>query len=425
MPVRSVESLLVWTTRRGQALLDEAEKHIQAEDAAPDAQAMLGYHAYVKSRVTAMQGDTCRAIDLCLAARTYVAADNLDYQIDFSITLGYEYFLLGDFDAAHKILGETIRSGSAARAINNPVAAYCLLARSQVVQGRLHQAEDLLHKAARLMHDAGGHYRGAAGLVEIESAALLCEWNDVDAALVRVKGGLEDLPWWGKADDSCLAFVTLARIEFARGNPAEAAGAIAKAARLVQMCGVFSEARSAVEAAQVRLWLAQGDWPAVDRWAAALDQRFGPRDPFRYEDELARITQARVALARNQPDEAIRLLSRLQDSAQGDGRTGRLIQIILLKALARQAAGDTRQALADLTASLALAEPEGYVRVFLDEGPPMQRLLAKALSHVDAGSLRGYAGRLLSQFDAAPHGVMAAPEKGSPAADRAASWDRP
>jgi LuxR family maltose regulon positive regulatory protein len=77
--------------------------------------------------------------------------------------------------------------------------------------------------------------------------------------------------------------------------------------------------------------------------------------------------------------------------------------------------------LADLTTSLALAEPEGYVRIFLDEGPPMQRLLVKALSHVDAGSLRGYASRLLSQFNAAPHGVMAAPEKGSPAADRAAS----
>jgi LuxR family maltose regulon positive regulatory protein len=318
-------------------------------------------------------------------------------------------------------LSETIRSGSAARAINNPVAAYCLLARSQVVQGRLHQAEILLHKAARLMHEAAGHYRGAAGLVEIETAALLCEWNDVDAALVRVKGGLEDLPWWGKADDSCLAFVTLARIEFARGNPAEAAGAIAEGARLVQTCGVFSEARSAVEAAQVRLWLAQGDWPAVDRWTAALDQRLRPREPIRYEDELARITQARVALARNQPDEAVRLLSRLQDAAQGDGRRGRLIQIFLLKPLARQAAGDTRQALADLTTGLALAEPEGYVRVFLDEGPPMQRLLAKALSHVDAGSLRGYASRLLSQFNAAPHGVMAAPEIGSLAADRAAS----
>ena len=402
-------------------LLDEADKRIRAEDSAPDAQSMLGYHAYVKSRITAMQGDTRRAIDLCLTARENVPADKLDLQIDFSITLGYEYFLVGDFINANKILNETIRSGYTAKAINNPVAAYCLLARSQIYQGRLHEADDLLHKAAQLIYEAGGQYLGATGLVEVETAALLCEWNDVDAALVRLKRGLDYLPWWGKADDSCLATITLARIELARGNPAEAAGAIAKAARLVQIYGVFSEARSVVEAAQVKLWLAQGDWPAVDRWAAALDKRFSSRDPFRYEDELARITQARVVLARNKPDEAIRLLSRLQESAQVGGRAGRLIEIILLKALARQAAGDTRQALADLTASLTLAEPEGYVRVFLDEGPPMQRLLAKALSHVDAGSLRGYASRLLSQFDAAQHGVMAAPEKGSPAADRAAS----
>ena len=291
-----------------------------------------------------MQGDTRRAIEFCLTARENVPADSLDLQIDFSITLGYEYFLYGDFINANKILNETIRSGYTARAINNPVAAYCLLARSQVYQGRLHEADDLLQKAAQLIHEAGGQYLGATGLVEVGTAALLCEWNDVDAALVRLKRGLDYLPWWGKADDFCLAYITLSRIQLAQGNRTEAAGALEKAAQLMQTCGVFSEARSAVEAAQVKLWLVQGDWPAVDRWAATLEKRFGSHDPFRYEDELTHITQARVFIAQNKPDEAIRLLSGLEESARSGGRQGRLIEIMILKALAMQGVGDTAQA---------------------------------------------------------------------------------
>ena len=178
--------------------------------------------------------------------------------------------------------------------------------------------------------------------------------------------------------------------ELARGNPAEAAGAIEKAAQ----AGANSAAFSPKLAAWWRRPRSECGWRKETGQQSTAGLRHltsasGSHDLFRYEDELARITQARVAPARNKPDEAIWLLSRLEESAQVGGRAGRLIEIILLKALARQAAGDTRQALADLTASLTLAEPEGYVRIFLDEGPPMQRLLAKALAQVDAGSLAG------------------------------------
>ena len=401
-------------------LLNEAEKRIRAEGSAPGTQSMLGYHAYVKSRVTAMQGDTSRAIEFCLTARENVPADGLDLQIDFSITLGYEYFLYGDFANAHKILKETIRSGYIARAINNPVAAYCLLARSQVYQGRLHEADDLLQKAAQLIHEAGGQYLGAVGLVEVEAAALLCEWNDVDSALVRLKTGLDYLPSWGKADDFCLAYITLARIQLALGNRTEATGATEKAAQLIQTCGVFSEARSVVEAAQVKLWLVQGDWSSVERWAATLESRFSSDGPCQYEDELIQITQARVLIAQHKPGEALRLLSGLEESAQSGGRAGRLIEIIKLKALALQRMGDTARAEIAMTKILELAGPEGYQRIFLDEGQPMQMLLIWWLAHAGAGPLRDYAIHLLSRFNAEPRVVTAAQEDVSPTGDPSA-----
>ncbi|HEX9075116.1 MAG TPA: hypothetical protein VF932_05025, partial [Anaerolineae bacterium] len=337
-------------------LLDEGEKRIRAEVLAPGAQSMLAYHAYVKSRVTAMQGDTRRAIEFCLTARENAPADSLDLQIDFSITLGYEYFLYGDFINANKLLNETIRSGFVARAVNNPVAAYCLLARSQVYQGRLHEADALLQKAAQLTHAADGQHLGAVGLVEVETAALLCEWNDLDAALVRLKKGLDYLPWWGKADDFCLAYITLARIQLARGNRTDAVGAVEKAAQLVQTCGVFSEARSAVETTQVKLWLLQGDWSAVDRWADTVERYLGSHDPFRFEDELTRITQAQVFTAQNKLDEAIRLLSCLEECARSGGRQGRLIEIMILKALAMQKLREPAQASAILEICLDMAK---------------------------------------------------------------------
>jgi len=402
-------------------LLDEAEKHIRAEGSAPGAQSMLGYHAYVKSRVTAMQGDTRRAIEFCLKARENVHEDSLELQIDFSITLGYEFFLYGDFVNANKILNETIRLGSTARAINNPVAAYCLLARSQIYQGWLHEANDLLQKAEQLIHQASGQYLGVAGLVEVERAALSCERNELETALAGIQQGLDRLPWWGKADDFCLAYLTLARVQLALGKRTEAVEAIEKAAQLVQTCGVFSEARHALQAAQVKMWLVQGDWLSVERWAAALEKRFASPDPFRFEDELTHITQARVWMAQNKPDEAIRLLSGLEESSRSAGRQGRLIEIMILKALALQAAGETRQADLALANSLALAEPQGYLRIFLDEGQPMQLLLAKGLAHAGPGPLRDYATRLLSQFEAEPDGIAAAQQEFSPHSGPSAS----
>jgi LuxR family transcriptional regulator, maltose regulon positive regulatory protein len=395
-------------------LLNEAEKLIRSNISATDIQAMLDYHAYVQSRVTAMQGDTRRAIELCLMAREHIPAENLGLQIEMGITLGYEYFLYGDFRNVNKTLQEMLRLCQTVGAINNPVAAYALLARVHVLQGLLHDAYDLFQKAAQLIPETGGQYLGATGLVKVGMAALLCEWNDVEAAFVQLKQGLDLLPSWGKADDVCLAYITLARIQLAQGNLIDAVATIEKAVRLTQTCGVFSEARSEVETAQVKMWLAQGEWSTVDRWVATLEKRFGSHDPFRYEDELTHITQARVFIAQNKLDEAIRLLSCLEESAQSGGRQGRFIEVLILKALALQAVGDPAQAEMALTNSLALAEPSAYIRVFLDEGQPMQLLLARWLAHSNSSPPREYAIRLLSQFDTESHGVTVAQKKVSP-----------
>jgi len=245
-------------------------------------------------------------------------------------------------------------------------------------------------------------------------ADVLCEWNHLDAALAHAEQGLAWLPFWGKADDLALAHCTLARIHMAQANRTGAVKAIEKAVQLTQTSGVFPEAHQAVETAQVRLWLAQGDLQAANRWATSLAERSSRADRRGLEDELAHITRARVWIAQDKPDKAVGLLSRLEKTARPAGRTARVIEIMLLQALARREIGESERALQALAACLALAEPAGYARIFLDEGRPMRLLLAQWLAQAGAGPLRDYALQLLSHFDAEPEAATALQEDASP-----------
>jgi len=398
-------------------LLEAAESRIRSEISIPDTSSMLAHLTYIRSRVTAMRGDIDRAIELCRAAREYVPAGNLALQLDILITLGYEYFQKGDYANASQILNETIRSGRAVGAIINTVGSYCTLARLYAVQGLLNKAYEAYRIAAQFLSEAGGQHLGASALVEVGIADVLCEWNDLDAALTYINHGLSLLTFWGKADDLALAYSTLARIHMAQANRSAAIETIEKAIHLVQRSGVFLEAPRAVELAQVKLLrLAQGSRQAASRWAASPQERFGSANPFRFENEVTHIAQARVWIAQNKPDEALQLLSRLEELAFSAGRMGRVIEILLLEALAMQEMGDSAHAILALTKCFTLAEPEGYVRIFLDEGRPMQMLLAQWLTRAGASPVRDYVSHLLSQFDDKAHVVTAPLEKISPAA---------
>jgi len=396
-------------------LLDEAEKRIQSPTSAPDIQSIRGHLIYVKSRVTAMRGDIRQAIKFCLEARKLIPADNVALQLDTRITLGYEYFLSGDYANASQILNETIRIGTTVGAIINTVAASCVMARLYVNQGLLHKAYDSYQTAAQLIPNDDNQHLGARSLVEIGIADLLCEWNDLDAALVHMNEGLKLISMWEKADDLVLAYITLARIHQAQANKDKATEAVEKAIHLVRTRGVFSEARYQVEYAQVKLLLSQGDLHSVNRWAVSQKERLSSDDIAGFENELIYISLARVMIVGNQPDEAMRLLSHLEKNAQTGGRKGRLIEIMLLKALSLQKMGDTKKAFIALTESLTLAEPEGYVRIFLDEDRPMRMLLTQWLTDCQSNPLANFAKLLLSQFDAETYLVEMVQEKDSPA----------
>jgi LuxR family maltose regulon positive regulatory protein len=156
---------------------------------------------------------------------------------------------------------------------------------------------------------------------------------------------------------------------------------------------------SQVAAWQARVWLAQGRLEPVSEWAAQHRLDTGgesrPLHELDFASLLDYVVLARLLIAQANLDQANRLLPRLLEAAEAGGRTSKSIEILMLQALASQAEGKTTQAMEALERALSLAEPRGFVRVFVDEGQPMEPLLYEAAAR---GIAPDYARRLLAAF---------------------------
>jgi LuxR family maltose regulon positive regulatory protein len=197
--------------------------------------------------------------------------------------------------------------------------------------------------------------------------------------------------------------VAMARIRQARGDLTGALDLLDEAERVYN--GDFFPNVRPVPALRARVWVATG---AVDRalgWAA--EHGLSPDDDLSYLREFEHITLARLLLAQYETSRvestiqaATRFLGRLLCAAQAAARTGSVIEILALQALADHMTGDIPAALTSLQRALALAEPEGYVRIFADEGPPMAALLRAAAKH---RMNPGYVPRLLLATERTEH----------------------
>ena len=192
----------------------------------------------------------------------------------------------------------------------------------------------------------------------------------------------------------------MARIRVAQGDLDGALDLLDQAERLYD--GSFSPNVRPVATWKTRVWVAQGRFGEALGWAR--EQGLSAEDDLSYLREFEHITLARVLLARYQGDRTDRsihgvvgLLERLLRAAQEGGRMGNVLEILLLQAFARQTQGDLPAALVPLKRALTLAEPEGYIRIFVDEGAPMAQLLSEAAAH---GIMPDYIGKLLAVFEA-------------------------
>lgn len=192
----------------------------------------------------------------------------------------------------------------------------------------------------------------------------------------------------------------MARIREAQGDLDGALDLLDQAERLYN--GAFSPNVRPIATRKVRVWVAQGRLGEALVWAH--EHGLSVDNEISYLHEFDHITLARVLIARYKTDRvegnlhaALALLARLLQAAEEGGRNGSVIEILILQSLAHQAQGDLPAALLPLQHALALAEPEGYVRIFLDEGSSMMQLLREASARE---IMPNYTDKLLAAFEA-------------------------
>jgi LuxR family maltose regulon positive regulatory protein len=370
----------------------------------------------LKALIAADRVELAPSRELSHRALEYLPADSPWLGVTM-FCLGSALYAAGEFSAASAILTEALRHSQADGALYIQLITANFIADIQVFQGQLGRAmETYLQVLA--WGDNGIPQKGAlvahAGLANV-----LYELDRLDAALDHVQSGLEQLEQVGGPGAALWIYRTLARVLQAKGKWADALDALDRAYQSGESAQIpFVMAQAA--ALRARVLLAQGDLEAATAWAA--DSGLNPDDaeashPGLREAEY--LALARVHAAQDRHAESLYLLDRLMQSAQAESRDGSVIEILAIQALINQAQGNRQLALDRLERALTLAEPEGYVRVFVDEGEPMALLLADLQSilnrtvstSVDDASLRllAYTDKLLPAFSQSHQAISTQP----------------
>ncbi len=333
--------------------------------------------------------------------------------------LGLAAWTSGDLEAAHQTYADGMASLQKAGNISDAINGAITLAAIRMAQGRLHEARSTYAQGLQLAtaqrpEGARPVLRGTADLY-VGMSELHREYDDLHVATQLLLKSKELGEHTGFPQNRYRWRVAMARIREAQGDLDGALDLLDEAERLYM--SDFSPNVRPIAALKTRVWIAQGRLGEALGWVR--EQGLSAQDDLSHVREFEHITLARVLLARYKRDredrsllEAMGLLARLLQAAEAGGRMRSVIEILVLQALAHQLQGNTPAARVPLDRALTLAEPEGYVRIFVDEGPPMAQLLREAAAprlRPEPGApwarrghpeiMTGYTGKLLSAFE--------------------------
>jgi LuxR family maltose regulon positive regulatory protein len=354
--------------------LKAAEAALEGAEQDETTRNLIGHIAAIRALLAATQYQADIVIAQSQLALEYLRPDNLPVRTATVWKLGWAYLMQGDRAAASQALSEAI---ALSKASGNTVIYLSAL----VGLGAVQEAELQLALAAETYQQAlqqtGDLPRPGAGESHLGLARISYEWNDLAAAERHGQTGLQLTKQVESTDRYLVSEVFLARLQLARGDSAGAAARLAAAAQSARQ-HQFAARLPEIAAAQVVTWLRQGHPAAAAQLAAS------------YEDPLSR---ARVHLAHGDTAEALAVLGPWREEVEARGWPDARLQELLLEGLARWLAEQREQAVETVTEALALAEPAGCVRSFVDEGPVMAELLTEVAAR---GILPEYMEQLLA-----------------------------
>jgi LuxR family maltose regulon positive regulatory protein len=364
---------------------------------------IAGHIAAIRAYATDLTGDKHCTAELARKALEYLPeADLRTRGLVMSLLIPALYWS-GDPAAADEIIDQAISISRTSDDSLVAVRVLCELAELQLARGQLHRTVATCHEALQLADDHsrhGGWQLPVAGHAHTLLGLVLAEWNDLEPALRHARESVELCNRWKQAENLVHSYVSLSVTLQAMGDPVGALAAFEEARQVAN--GISDYYADYMAAHEARLLLAQGNLPAASLWAASWEGRV-PSDEklaFWREHEFFVLVRVLIAQGRQQTgsslDEALKWLSWLLQEAEKTGAWKRALLALVLQAMALQAQGKDKEALTALARALALGEPEGYVRTFIDEGPQMGQLLRGA---VVQGITVDYAGRLLAALE--------------------------
>jgi LuxR family maltose regulon positive regulatory protein len=354
---------------------------------------LLGNMAAIRAYVSASRGDAHKAISFAHEALDYLPETNRLIRNVVTMTLGSAYRIKGNVLEATQALEKAGQLGHQVGNLYLELGAIYRLADILFAQGRLNQAYDSYNEMLRLATRPDGQQLHAAGMAYFGLSMIVYEWGDLETAGKDSQLAIELCKLWGHIIQLAESYVMQSRVYLAEGKIDDAQHALNNAENLSRTYSLGSRVNSWLNAFRVRLWLAQNNMEATANWAENYNEINFDAD-FAYLREAEYLALVRVRITQKEYESALRIIEKLESAAERTGRIGSLIEILALKAIAYQAMNDIPKALNALERALSLGQPEGYLRIFVDEGPSMYELLRHAGSK---GIESHYVAKILSK----------------------------
>ena len=348
---------------------------------------MLGSIAAVRAYLANLRGESQLAIDYAQGALEYLPDSNTfscSLRSVATSILGDASWMNGNLEDARHAYLEAVRIGQGAGNIYMTMIANSNLADVLIEQGELHQAARIYSETLQIATRQDGQKLPLADRIYAGLSKISYEWNHLEDAAQYVHQCMELCRQWGNFNMLAKGYVILARLERARGNLDKAQEAMRAAEQLVSEQRLSPRQSIGVRLASARWWIAQGNLERTFHLLQQLDVAIASianDAEIAYPREREYLLLVRLLLAQADHDVALSLSERLLEMTEAAKRMGQVIEILVLQALALQGKKDVDRTMKVLERALSLAQPEGYARVFLDEGEPMAKLLYQAKSH--------------------------------------------
>ena len=311
-----------------------------------------------------VQGDLSATVSYAELALQLISADDVYRRAQATVMLNFTHWANGNLAAALQMMDDWMNSMQQLGNSVFVVASAFAVADIQIAQGRLREALRTYEQAVQLAAEVGSEAQAITAHHQLGLALLYHELDNAEAFTAHWQKAEELGQRTTLVDWPYRWHVAQAHVKQTEGEY-DAALELFDEAQRVYIKTPVPDLRP-IEALKAQVYLKQGRVAKARAWAR--ERGLSPADAIDYLREFEHLTLARVLMAEGSHRPAVELLERLRVAAEAQDRLGSVIEISIVQALAQQAQGDAPAALAALDRALTLAEPEGYVRLFVDEG---------------------------------------------------------